>query len=133
MTPASLVPSTDAAKALAYGLHVAGWEVRAIDVDLVAGRLVVELHRYDGRWVYLAARADGGASIERWHRRTVVTRYRGGPECDGFEDQFLGRSRACGIRSGLRSLSNYIADNPCPGRPVLTVSDVRALIAPLLA
>ena len=131
MSPTAL--ATDAAKALAVGLHLVGWEVRQVDVDLVAGRLVVELHRYDGRWVYLAAHANGSTTIERWHRRAVVTRYRGGPECDGFEDQCLGRTRCEGPRAGLRSLSNYIADNPCPGRAQLTASDVRALIAPVLA
>ena len=127
------IPTTDAVKALQAGLHLAGWEVRNLDIDLVAGRLVVELHRYDGRWVYLAGRADGGAQLERWERRAVVRRYRGGPECDGFEDQFLGRVRTEGIRSGLRSLSTYIADNPCPGRAQLTAPDVRALLAPVLA
>jgi hypothetical protein len=121
--------------ALARAFEIAGWDLRVVDVDLVAGRLVVEIHRFDGRWLYLAARADGGATLERWHRTATVKRAFGAPngaQFDTFDDQFLGRSRAEGIRSGLRSLSTYIAENPCPGRTALPVSTVRALLAPLL-
>lgn len=119
-------------KALAAVLHLAGWEVRNVDLDLVAGRAVVELHRYDGRWVYLSADDLGRASIERWHRNAVVTRYQGGPQCDGFEDLFLGRTRCEGARSALRSLCSYVADNPAPGFRTLAAPDVRRALAPLM-
>ena len=122
----------DTAKALACGLERHGWSVRNVDIDLVAGRAVVELHRFDGRWVYLDARTDGSTCVERWQRRATVTRYRGGPQCDSFEDQFLGRSRAEGPRAGLRTLCNYLADNPMPGFPALTASDARNLFRPVL-
>jgi hypothetical protein len=122
----------DTIRALVHGFERAGWHLREVDVDLVAGRLVIRIHRFDGRWLHLSARADGGATLERWHRQQKPYRYRG-VQHDGFEDTFLGRIRAEGIRSGLRSLSNYIADNPCPGRAALSVGDVRALLAPLLS
>lgn len=127
---------SDALRTLAQGFERAGWDLREMDVDLVAGRLVVRLHRFDGRWLYLSARTDGGATLERWHRMAVVKRAFGAPngvQFDAFDDQFLGRSHTEGIRSGLRSLSNYIADNPCPGRQALSVSTVRALLAPVLS
>lgn len=126
---------TDTLRALQAGFERAGWDLREVDVDLVTGRMVVRIHRFDGRWLYLAARADGGATLERWHRTATVKRAFGAPngaQFDTFDDQFLGRSRAEGIRSGLRSLSTYIAENPCPGRPALTVPEVRGLLSVLL-
>lgn len=116
---------------LAAGLQAAGFEIREMDLDLVAGRAVVRVHRFDGRWLYLVATA-GGASIERWHRDAVVTRYRGGPECDGHRDQFLGRTRYEGARSALRALTTYLSDNPAPGFPRIEAAQVRALFAPLM-
>lgn len=127
-----LAPAHDHVRELAATLTRAGWEVRTLDLDLVSGRAVVELHRADGRWLYLAADALGRASVERWHREAIVTRYRGGPECDGHRDQFLGRTRFDGARSALRHLSTYVADNPTPGRDRLDVGDVRGALAPLM-
>ena len=122
------LPARDAEKLLAIGLQRIGWEARNIEIDLVVGRVKVELHRFDGRWLYLVADAEGCAQIERWHRRAIVTRYRGGPECDGFEDQFLGRTRCEGPRAALRSLASYVAENPCPGRLAIGAEDVRNLL-----
>jgi hypothetical protein len=123
----------DSSTLLAKVLERHGWEVRSIDIDLVAGRATVEIHRFDGRWVYLAGSSEGSVNLERWARTRTVSRYRGGPECDSFKDQFLGRSRPEGLRSGLRALCNYIADNPAPGFPALGAADVRRLMAPLLS
>lgn len=127
-----LAPARDHVRALATILARAGWEVRTLDLDPVAGRAVVEIHRADGRWLYLSADALGRASVERWHREAIVTRYRGGPECDGHRDQFLGRTRFGGPRAALRHLSTYVADNPMPGRDRLDVGDVRGALAPLM-
>lgn len=81
-----LALARDHVRELAATLARVGWEVRTLDLDLVSGRAVVELHRVDGRWLYLVADSLGRASVERWHREAVVTRYRGGPECDGHRD-----------------------------------------------
>lgn len=118
---------------LAAQLERHGWEVRSVDIDMIAGRAVVEIHRFDGRWLYLACNDGGSVNLERWQREAVVTRYRGGPECDSFKDQFLGRSRPEGLRAGLRMLCNYIADNPAPGFPAIGTHDVRRLVAPLMS
>ena len=50
--------TSTALPAIVRAFEIAGWDLRVVDVDLVAGRLVVEIHRFDGRWLYLAARAD---------------------------------------------------------------------------
>lgn len=129
----SAPPARDDLRALAVVLARGGWEIRDLDLDLVAGRAMIELHRADGRWLYLSADSLGRASVERWHRAAVVTRYRGGPECDGHRDQFLGRTRFEGPRAALRHLSRYVADNPAPGRAGIEVGDVRGALAPLMA
>lgn len=41
------------------------------------------------------------------------------------EDRFIGRTRSEGVRSGLRSLATYIADNPREGFPGIGVGEVR--------
>jgi hypothetical protein len=134
MTPArpAGVPSKAEITVLAATLALTGWEVRTVDLDLVAGRAVVEIHRYDGRWLWLNADGFGRASVERWHRRAIVTRYRGGPQCDSSEDDFLGRTRCEGPRAALRHLCGYIADNPAPGFRSLPASDIRDALRPLL-
>jgi hypothetical protein len=122
----------DDLKALSIALARCGWEIRVLDIDLVAGRLVAQLHRYDGRWLHVAADDIGRASVERWHRSAVVTRYRGGPQCDGHEDQFLGRTRCEGPRQAMRVLCAYVADNPAPGFAQLSAPEVRTVFAPVM-
>ena len=125
-------PTTGNVIALRQTLQLHGWDIRTVEIDLIAGRAIVEIHRFDGRWIYLAGSPEGSVNLERWHRTPTVYRYRGGPECDGFNDQFLGRSRPEGLRSGLRSLCNYIADNPSPGFPALDMHEVRRLFATVM-
>jgi hypothetical protein len=119
-------PSVPGLRSMEAILSLIGWRVQNAEIDLVAGRVVVELHRYDGRWAHLVVDSLGRATIERWQRVSVVTRWgRKGPECDGFRDDFLGRSRCEGPRDGLRVLARYVADNPSPGFEALPVSGIR--------
>ena len=118
--------------ALRQTLECHGWDIRTVEIDLIANRAIVEIHRFDGRWIHLAGSPDRPVNLERWHRTPTVYRYRGGPQCDGFNDQFLGRTRPEGLRSGLRSLCTYLADNPAPGFPALDTHEVRRLFATVL-
>lgn len=94
----------------------------------------MRLFRYDGRWLYLSADADGRASVERWHRDPTVERDMGGVgvRYDGFKDRFLGRVRCEGAPSVLRVLCDYVAENPAPGFAALPASTVRDALRPML-
>lgn len=116
--------------ALGATLRRVGWEVRELDLDLHAGRLTVEAHRDDGRWLRLTADPLGRVHLERWHRRIVL---RGVPQSPHVDDQFLGRQRCEGSRSGLRRLCGYVAANPAPGREALPAPAVRRALAPVMA
>lgn len=121
-----------AIKALAFGLERIGWEARDVDIDLVAGRVVVELMRSDGRLVRLTATEDY-AVLERFHRRWREPANARRPQLgDGLGYEFLGRIQAEGPRSGLRALCSYVADNPAPGLAALPPSEVRHLLRPLM-
>ena len=121
--------------ALCVVLGHIGWEVRNVDLDLVAGRATVEVHRHDGRWLYFSVDPLGRASIERWDRTIRLGRRaadKGGPQSPQIEDTFLGRTRCEGARSGLRSLCTYLADNPAPGFPQIAPATVRRALAPTM-
>lgn len=124
------------ARRLAAVLQSAGWEPRNLDIDLVEGRLGVELHRADGRWVWLHADAHGRVHLERWHRTTTIgtraTDVGRIAQSTQLSDDFIGRVRCEGLRSGLRRLCAYVADNPAPGFPALPAPAIRAALAPLL-
>ena len=107
-------------------LEQIGWELRTVGLDLVVGRAVLELHRADGRWLHVATDRLGRATIERWQRERVIKRQIGGG-ClgDGFDDRFLGRTHCAGARAALRSMADYVAQNPAPGRVELPRADVR--------
>lgn len=131
----ALVPARPGLVALARGLQRCGWEIREADIDLIAGRVTLRLHRFDGRWLRLSATDSGTATIERWHRDDVVERaYNGsGVQIDAHRDQFLGRTRyQDGPRAALRGLCTYLAENPAPGLPSLVVADVKNLFRPLM-
>lgn len=117
-------------------LRLVGWGPRNIDIDLASGRVVVELHRDDGRWVLLSADSLGRVCMERHQRRVALGRHSSRlgriPLSPQVEDVFLGRQRFNGFRSGLRSLCAYVAQNPAPGKPELPPNAVRTALAPLL-
>ena len=110
-----------------------GWEIRAVEIDLAAGRAVLEVHRADGRWLYLSADALGRATVERWQRRREWQR--GAPRAPCYEgsvDTLLGRERCSGARSALRTVAHYLAANPAPGRAELAPETTRAALRLLL-
>lgn len=95
-----------------------GWAIEAVEIDLVHGRVRMELLSTEGRLVTLDAR-EGSASItrERVERYVVAVGRRGDrsrAEC--VRVTFLGRTKlTCGARSALRVLCDYLADNaPVP-------------------
>lgn len=105
----------------------AGWELRTLDVDLVAGRLAARLFRADGRWLHVSGDALGRWALERWQRRATVERCFGvGPQFDSCEDQFLGRVRGS-ASDVLHWTSSYIAENPAPGYRTISVDAATAI------
>ena len=126
----ALVPSV-----VSMMLESIGWEIRTVEIDLVAGRSVLELHRFDGPWVHLSARLEGKVTIERWQRETVMScgndGVRGAPR-NVIQDRFLGRTSCPGTRSALRVLSDYLVDNPEPGRAALPAATVRDAVRLLM-
>lgn len=110
-----------------------GWEILSVEIDLVAGRALLDIRREDGRWLRLSADALGRASIERWQRDRAWQRSsRRAASYEGVADTFLGRERHEGPRQALRYLSHYVAENPAPGRGALPVGAVKSAVAALL-
>lgn len=122
---------------LEFTLQRAGWQIEQIDIDVVAGRVLVELRRFDGRRALVHAdSANGGrAYLERTEDAFRYVTHRG-VLCERRQDVLLGRTRypgAEGFRSALRSLTRYVADNPAPGFPAIEAVDIRRALAPFLA
>lgn len=103
----------------ASGLARIGWELRVVEVDLVARRVDVQAHHESGRWVHLRIE-DRGAILERWQRETPLARPQGGgPSCNQVVDTFLGRVHvSTGARSAMRALADYMSDHAHVGRQV---------------
>ena len=49
---------------LAAGLARIGWEIRALEIDMSRARVVIVLHRADGRWLHVSGDATS-ATVER--------------------------------------------------------------------
>lgn len=109
---------------LQMAMNSIGWEVRTMDIDLTGEmpRCTVEVHRDDGRWLYLRVDQYGRASMETWHREIRIgmqanrkpgARMAQSPQ---ITDHFIGRRRFSGPRAMMRNLCYYIADNAL--RPV---------------
>lgn len=102
----------DTGAALARSLHMIGWELLSVEIDLTAETARIEL-RSGERYVMFDAR-NGRASITR---ETMTTeQHRIGRKGDitvvnRIRPVFLGRQSGLGLRSGLRALSHYVADN----------------------
>lgn len=121
-TPQTIVTAT---------LERVGWEIRSAEIDLVRGEVILIAHRFDGRWLYLRGTNDGGV-VERFQRSEINERRSRGLLIDVIVDEFLGRDRCEGPRSGLRHVCNYIADNPSPGFPALSSGVIKNAIRLLL-
>lgn len=113
-------------------LEEIGWECRELDLNLHSGYARVTLHRHDGRWICLFADGIGRVTLERNHRRFA---WRNPNRQDGalIVDEFLGRQRCEGVRSGLRTVTNYLADNPAPGFAALPAAQIRRALASTFA
>ena len=105
------------AQALRHCMHLAGWDIVHIDLDLTGTqpRVEIRLERDDGR--FLLARVDslGRAGFETWQRERSLGM---SPNTSGrrplspqLHDVFLGRQRFNGARSMLRGLTAYVALN----------------------
>lgn len=118
------------AASLAKGLQSLGWELRAVDVDLDAESCRIEIAS-GNRLVTFDAR-NGSASITREivdHEQVVVGRRGDRMPVNRIRMRLLGRTRCQGLRSGLRELSHYVADN---SSALITHSAARDLFLPLL-
>lgn len=118
-------------------LQRAGWQIEQLEIDTVAGRVLVELRRFDGRRALVHADSAGGgrAYLERTEEAIRYVTHRG-VLCERRQDVLLGRRHypgAEGFRSALRSLTCYVADNPAPGFPAISGGDIRRALAPFLA
>lgn len=102
----------DAQTHLVRSLESAGWNLLAVEIDVGAETARIELRR--GALSVIFDARNGRASITRElitaepvriGRKgdvTVVTR---------FKPVFIGRQSGLGLRSGLKSLAHYVADN----------------------
>lgn len=110
---AQLVAFAGAMDGVSRVLASQGWEVRALELDAVHGRMDIKLHRTDGRWVH-ARIEDGRCTVERWHREVVFGVHpslKKGPHGDYVSDRFLGRFKAASPVAAFRFLADYITEN----------------------
>ncbi len=121
-------------RALVHSLERIGWSVVAFEICPIEWRARVELRSADGLLVTLDSDGLGRTTLtrERVYREVASVGRRGDRALvERVRSSFLGRDRCSGVRSGLRALAHYVADNAPTGR--LPASDVRAMIAPLLS
>jgi hypothetical protein len=128
-TPATLREDRNV-RALQVGLARAGWELRALDIDLTTGRARIEVTDDGGRLLTFDADRHDRASLTveaREMRRATVGRR--GDRCvvDRLETKLLWRHHYEGVRSGLRNFCNYLEDN-APNAGLLARYDVRRLM-----
>lgn len=115
---------------LAHHLQLSGWDLKYIDIDMIAVRVVAEARRFeDGRVVRLVANAhsayvESEIQVERHGNRNVYG------AC-GSSPQLLGRQRCLGARHAVRQFCAYLVDNVSEGRPPLDLAEVKRLVSPL--
>ena len=122
--------ATGASAALVRTLERAGWQLLAVDIDMTRETARIELRRGE-TFVTFDAR-NGKATTTRERQEIRQERFgRRGDVCMVYRVHmnFIGRARHEGARSGLRWLTNYIADNSATP---LHASEVRLMLAPLM-
>lgn len=120
------------ARVLSASLSRLGWECVQADVDLVADTARVCFRNYTGRLVTLDADGLGRVTVTREQRETdtvLVGRRGDRMSAERLTTRFLGRSRCSGIRSALREVAHYLADNAGVTR-ALTEAPIAALLEP---
>jgi hypothetical protein len=120
------------ARVLSASLGRLGWECTQADVDLVAGTARVCFRSYTGRLVTLDADGLGRVTVTREQREaeTVLVGRRGDRmPVERLTTRFLGRNRCHGIRSGMRAVAHYLADNAGVARE-LVKAPIAALLEP---
>jgi len=121
----ALAAATSLARSVNAALAPVGWAVHDVTINQVTGfaRVVAE-RRHEGRGVKITLlRSCHGAAVVEMRD---VTERKPGMFRDYWEVMAnLGRGRHSGFRSALRTLANYIDDNPAgdsalkAGRPAL--------------
>ena len=126
---AALVAS--AMRELPARLERIGWVLSSVEIDLANSTARVEVRRGELLVTFDARNGKATTTREQIVTERVVIGRRG-DRCpvDRLRTVFLGRAHHEGIRSGLRWLCSYLADNA----PVqIPAREVRALFAPLMA
>lgn len=128
--PATANIAFAASRSLERRLESIGWQLLNVEIDLVAETARIELAQGDLR-VMLDAR-NGRASITRevmeWPQR-LIGRKGDFTVAKHISTRFLGRQNCGGLRSGLRTLAHYVADN---SSHALGHAEARDLFRPLL-
>lgn len=118
------------AQVLTAALGRIGWECVQADIDLVADTARVCFRSHTGRVLTLDADGFGRVTITREQREveSVLVGRRGDRmPIERLTTRFLGRDRCLGIRSGMRAMAHYLADNASVSRK-LTRAPLAALL-----
>ncbi len=119
------------AQTLSAALGRFGWECIQADVDLVANTARVCFKSCTDRLVTLDADGLGRVTVTREQRETEtvpVGRRGDRMPAERLTTRFLGRSRCLGIRSGMREVAHYLADNAGVAR-ALAKAPIAALLS----
>jgi hypothetical protein len=99
---------------LSRALSPLGWECTHAEIDLDAGTARIGFKHGSGRIVTVAVDGLGRASVTREQllEGGAHVKHRGNCFLERpMTTEFLGRTRHEGIRSALRTVANYLADN----------------------
>lgn len=107
---------SSAFRAIQAGLATIGWDLRSAEIDVGAGTARIELRRAALMVTFDARNGSASTTRENAEVETEAIGRRGDRFlAERIHMRFLGRDRHTGLRSGLRSLANYVADNAVGG------------------